>query len=217
MKKLASTVIKKLPPLKLYLDDLERIVELMNSIDCKITILTDEYELENLAELGQLKKKVLHELQINATTPNFHSIALSLTQNSADLSIGGTDKAEMRGVFEQLLSYLQGRKTHLMTLLKTIISCLVPFGIVFIAFLTHNSKLAFVPPLALIILTGIVTPIWALYSFVGNNYYSTIFLSLKSDAPSYWERNKEKIWLVIITAVISFLFGWLARFLPGPK
>jgi hypothetical protein len=46
-----------------------------------------------------------------------------------------------------------------------------------------------------------------------NRFHSAIIPKYRVDAPSFWERNWEKL----LFAIIGFILGWLSRFLPRPK
>jgi len=80
MKPLLNSIRRQLPPVKLYLDDLEYIVRLLKSVSSEVTIKTQEHEFSNLSELSQIKEKVLRELEIESRSAY---ISLNLATKSA--------------------------------------------------------------------------------------------------------------------------------------
>jgi hypothetical protein len=108
MKPLVNQIRRHLPPLKLYLEDLEQIVQLLNSISSNVRIRTNEHEFESVSELSQIKQKVLRNLQIYSSDSE---ISLRLTRNSATLYLE-EDLPANRGVFEQISRCLTKRRTY---------------------------------------------------------------------------------------------------------
>jgi hypothetical protein len=68
MRKRVSTINRRLPPLKLYFEDIEHVADLLKPISSNPAILADEYEFEKLSELQEVKQKVLRKLLIKAAT-----------------------------------------------------------------------------------------------------------------------------------------------------
>src|ERR1700736_549677 len=114
MKLRARALRRELPPLKLYLEDLEYVVQLLNSISSEVIIRTDEHEFESLSELSQIKKKVLRNLQIGSSDPR---ISLDLSARSSYLHLIDNLPAS-RGVFEQIYSHVIKHRTYLLTFLR---------------------------------------------------------------------------------------------------
>jgi hypothetical protein len=102
MKLRAKAIHRNLPPLKLYLEDLEYVIQLLNSISSEVIIRTDEHEFESLSELSQTKQKVFRNLEIRSSDPR---ISLDLSTRSSYLHLIDNLPAS-KGVFEQIYSHV---------------------------------------------------------------------------------------------------------------
>jgi hypothetical protein len=218
---LVSTINRKLPPLKLYLEDIEHMVDLLKPVSLNPTILTDEYEYANLSELQGEKQKVLRKLLITADTSDGFSIALNLKSDSADLSVIGAEQPNMRGVFDQVLDYLRERKEYAIMLSRFAFFCFLFLVASLAPLLFDRFDVTYAG--LLIILAAVVaisTILGLTQSFLATHRYSTILLTYGSNAPSFWKRNWEKIAIAVVSGlinlVIGIILGWGARFLPGP-
>ena len=69
MKKIVTSYSENLPSAKLYLDDIQRIVEILEGSSHKVTLQAEGYTLENLGELPQLRKDSIHMFSIESTDP----------------------------------------------------------------------------------------------------------------------------------------------------
>lgn len=218
MKPLVNSIGKHLPPLKLYLDDLEYIVQLLESVSSEVTIKTREHELANLSELSTLKKKVLRELHILSKRP---WISLDLTTNSVFLYTEEDLPANV-GVFEQIYNRLIKGRTHLLNVVRwccILLSLLLTVIIlVDLSFRTFTGKFWLPDPTTLIVTClNLVVLVLFFYFNARKRFYTTVIPKHRIDAPSFWENNWEKIAVAVFIALISFALGWLSRFLPGPK
>jgi hypothetical protein len=216
IKKLFSPLTKSLPPLKLYLNDLEHVEWLAKDSDIlsNISFFSDEYEFDSVSDMAGSKQKVFRKLLIVITTKSNTSISINLNRTSGNIYLGSADLAAERRLFEQLLNYLRKRWNWPITLWFY-----VPLGSMLLMFLA-----ALIFGLLSIHLATVCAVVGILISFLGvlvgiflGGYRSTtIFLTRRSDSPSFWERNWEKIVVGVITLIIGVLLGWLAKFLPGP-
>ena len=73
MNKLVRSHGEKLRPVKLFLDDVQKIVDILREATDKITLKTDEYELQDVKELTELGQQHINELEIIAHDHMFMS------------------------------------------------------------------------------------------------------------------------------------------------
>ncbi len=59
MKKIAKSYWKNLPPVKLYLDDVEKIIEIMRESSSGVELTTDEYAFSDINDLLELHRDCL--------------------------------------------------------------------------------------------------------------------------------------------------------------
>lgn len=214
MKELRPSIHKNLPPLKLYLEDIEFLVKRLESISGTITIKTQTHEFENITEFSEITKDPLRTLEVRSRNP-FLSVVLG--KSSAYLYLS-EDLPEARGVLEQIDSYLRKRR-------KTFTSVLVsPVGwLVWIALVVITPVLiaGLCPPrfqvLGLLGWISLASLFYLFGFFLYRQRYTIVIPKRRSEAPSFWERNWEKIIIAILVGLLGFFLGWLSRFLPGPK
>ncbi|MEK0338501.1 MAG: hypothetical protein QQN41_13815, partial [Nitrosopumilus sp.] len=69
MRKIKKPIRKELPPVKLYLDDLQSICEILKQKTNSIDITTEDYELEDIKQLKSLEIEKIHYLSIKCSDP----------------------------------------------------------------------------------------------------------------------------------------------------
>ena len=106
MKSLSKTMEQRLPPLKLYLEDVEFIVEKFRSLSPDVRISTADYTLQSASELSDTKAKVLKELSLSILRPN---LALNLLQNGCTLRLVYEGDPKVLGIFEEIAAHLKSR------------------------------------------------------------------------------------------------------------
>jgi hypothetical protein len=129
MKKLAKSMHKSLPALKIYVDEIQDIFELLQQHCQSTTILTDEYEIDDIQELPKLKDKLgeqIHELEIKGSTPY---ISIDLERSSGRIYLGD-NSLESRGILEQLQDILlKGKRNVVWRFFGTFLGQMVAGGI----------------------------------------------------------------------------------------
>jgi hypothetical protein len=99
MEKIRDSVNKELPPLRLYLDDLREVFEVLSKHRAKnIEILTCGYKVTNVDELGKLPEEQTRELYINSSEPYLH---IWLTQSTGKIYTGD-DSIESEGLASRI-------------------------------------------------------------------------------------------------------------------
>lgn len=106
MKKIIGSHGECLPPVFLYLDDIEQIVDVFKEVATSVNISTGENELESLSEIDQLGKKTLHSFYLSIREPY---ISLDMQPYRIWLHIHKDDPLS-RGVFEKIKKILYSRQ-----------------------------------------------------------------------------------------------------------
>ena len=207
MKKVTQSHGENTKPVKLYLDDLEEIIEILKGACDEIEIQCGDMMLDSLDELLILKKEVLHDLKICGRKPYI----------SADMSPRGIwlfiseDTAESRGLFEKVKTIL--------------LRCRRPF-----TWFLHNSFLTGIAwPLTLlgavygfkvqskfmIALFGILFVLsifWAIYGFQDwSRRYTVVIPKHRIESPGFAKRNRDKILLAVISALIGAMVTYFFK------
>jgi hypothetical protein len=68
MQRKQKTIYCPLPPVRLFLDDLEKIVDILQQVSSNIEIETDEYKLTSLQDLQKLNAQFINNLRFVCST-----------------------------------------------------------------------------------------------------------------------------------------------------
>lgn len=203
-----------LKPVTLYLDDLEKIVDILRQVSDSAEISTKETILSNLNELTKLKRESLNELYIRLDEPY---ISLNLMPNTIWLFIG-KDEPISRGLFEQIKHVLGRRTCSCAWLINSpwIMGLLLGIGInLFSPGIAEGNWLD-------VASGGFIICLSILLFLYGYNRkfrkYSIIIPKYRSEAPSFFKRNADAILLNIISAIlggiITFAVAKLTEAIP---
>lgn len=151
---------RPLPPLKLYLDDLEEVAEIISGAGTgTLVVETDDYAFDSVDDLKNLREKRIRSLDIRSDDPNIH---VHFGPSSSEIH-GPADVPELMGVASHIEDALKKRRKRVyMPARKS-----TPEGI--------GSQGEIIN-------------------------YTTIIPKRRSDSPSFWARNQDR--------VILLVFGW---------
>jgi hypothetical protein len=210
-----------LPPVVLFYDDLERVIELIGSLDTRVSLMTDEYRLENLEELKQMESDRVKNLTIMADWP--YNLHIMTGPFITILEIREVDP-EARGVFEELKDFLTSKRKFNQWLVRrpwlqagftwllAAVLCIllfVPLGSGADSFWLRPAKLT------ILSLYVIWSCIW-LWTFFRRN--TIIWLKKRSEYPSRWASlntvvDVKSLITKIIYGLGAFLLGAVALYL----
>lgn len=219
MKKLVkSSIDQDFPPVKLYLDDVEEIVDSFKEISEKeVMISTDEYSVDAVSELSEIHH--IKELTIQSYSPY---LRLGVTRHCVSLSSPGSSSTQMRGVATKISDILKSRtRLYPLSLLSTASpflgvawGFLISLGLISIAEGVRNKQLWLFPLGSAVTVLGMVMG----YAAVGLG--SRIISKKRSAEESFWQRNKDTLVvstiMLFLGALLTFLaqLGW--KLLLGP-
>lgn len=201
MKKKTNRLCERLNPAKLYLDDIEKIVETMLQISDKVEISNEEYSFESLDELKELKQEALRNLEITASHPS--RISIHFKKDSIYLH-ASDDAPASRGILEKIKEIVAQRSRRLVWLLNSNFLSGGFFALSMIVFIFYGV----IDGNGYCFLAGIIGVIigwfWSWRSIRSQHFnYSVIILKHRIDAPSFFKRNRDKIIIAIIASVIG--------------
>jgi len=209
MKKVKYGYIEDFKPVVLYLDDLEKILEILKELSDKIRISTDEYELDSLDELHKIGQETLNTLiiEVGGSKGSFPDISLNFRPSDISFHVY-QDTLPIRGVLEKTKEFLNGRKRKLYflaTLFFWFSFGAIGYSICFLLdgpFTFNRALIGFA-----IIFLGLIC-IWWNHQ-VTNKKWSVIHLKRRVDLPSFWKRNKDRIIIAIITIIFTTICNWI--------
>lgn len=209
MKKLAKQLSESLPPVKLFLDDIEKIVEIAGELSKEIELSTDEYSFANVNDLSQLQQEELTALNVHIY---YFDLWLNFTPSYVSLSVQGNTATHI-GVFQEIKNFIQSRRRKFLTAYKNVliwILGLIGLGVVIAAPILHIRGLLLIGVFATVI---IIIALNILYYYITHRRYSIIILKRRIEQPSFLKRNKDKIILSLFSAVIGAILYVLIEFL----
>ncbi len=199
MKKIARSKSESLPRVKLYLDGLERIVDILQKVSSEIRITTEEFKLENIGQLVDLKVDYLTQLKIESWNPY---LSLELAPFQIWLYISD-DEPTLRGAYEMIKAVLLQSKPIFPRWLYTPYVPAIFIG-AFTILLLRLLPLGDVLGGALAALGLLGAVLWSVYGYVyATTKHSVIIPRYRVDAPSFLTRNSDRIIIAILSAVAT--------------
>lgn len=199
MLKLKKALSERLPPLILYIEDVDSIYQIFSEVNPDVRISTADYAFENLEELKESGLEKTHYLSIEITEPN---ISLKLEPYLATLQCDD-DTAVQRGTIEKIKSVLLHRKRNLTKFLQSGVLAGVCVG--FSAwYLIPGLADHDVRKITIGLTTFLVGLVWSWWAIVrSHTVYPTIYISQRRTPPRFWEARKDEIILAIIAAIVG--------------
>jgi hypothetical protein len=198
---------------RLYIDDVQEIVDLLGAEGAEVEILVPGYSTRKGADqLLQFKGKTLHEIQIRRPRPEY--VAVDLRPDGGSV-YGAEDDATTVGLVNKTADILRrcrrwpsiivlnGITTGVLALSwATVVIVLSASEPAMVHWSAEKKTLLVAPLLAILLQYG--ASVW-----ISLRRHSVIVCSLRSDAPTYWRRNKDSITVAIIATVVGAFLGTL--------
>lgn len=201
MKKIAQSLGEHFRPVKLYLDDIEKIIETLSQVSSKVSISTEDYALDDAQQLASLKQEQITYLHISLHEPY---ISLELKPSNIWL-FAAEDEPISRGLFEKIKQILLKRERKFARIVHngSLMGLLIGASLVLLVWgiAVSNILIIFVS-IAWLILSVAFT--WYGYQDQFKKY-SIIIPKYEINAPSFWKRNSDKILLMILSAIFGGL------------
>lgn len=208
MKKISRGSFHELPPTILFSNDVVRLCDLLkDGGHSSIRLRSADFELESPSEFEELAKTVdkgyVSHLHITARDPH---VSIEFEPYSARVYIS-EDTNALRGLLVKITELVEKRKRRVWRFTQNFLPSL-PIGASVYAFLEKRLEIAL--PLLLL---GTVWHFWTFRQ--STQRYSTIWLKPKEQAPGFFERNKDKLVLAVLSGILGALakalFDWLER------
>jgi len=205
MLKLKKALSERLPPLILYIEDIDSIYQLFAEVNPDVRISTADYAFDNLEELKESGVEKTHYLSMEISEPN---ISLKLEPYLATLQCDD-DTAIQRGTIEKIKNVLLRRKRNLTKFLQSgvLAGVCVGFSAWYLipGLADHDAR-----KMGIGLTTFVVGLVWSWWAIVrSHTVYPTIYISPRRTPPQFLERRKDEIILAIIAAVVGSLITLL--------
>ena len=201
MERKKSSRSEALPAVVLYLDDVEEIIRIFLVSGGSVTIADDDYTYDSLDELIARRGKHPRTLQLRRAA---FGVSVSIQRFDAvgvHITAWGDESDEI--VYFKLKELLGRRRRFFARVMVPV----VWFSITVLAMaLAFAQQRRWIPgshanPLAWIFVVGFI--LGCLSMFVRSGFGSTINLSRRHEATSFWSRNAEKLIIGLFGALLG--------------
>ncbi|EGQ7997855.1 hypothetical protein D8T39_21485 [Vibrio vulnificus] len=200
-KKNKSRLIENFPPAILYLDDIERIVAILERSFDTVSVSTEEFDEVTSEELLKLASQTegerFNRLQIKCREPhiNLEFLPYKITAYISD------ERPETIGAIELIKGIIHSRKRRLFRLVKW--SGYVVPGVLVGLFISEPDKVLAFGALISAILIGILSFRYEMSSSV------IVKTTTKSDTPNILSRNSESLIVAILAALVGSVVSYV--------
>lgn len=201
MRKKPYKRVVSLVSVKLYRDDIEELLAILNSYSYVIEVSDDKNIYSDLDAMKTILGGRISTLTIEGT-----AVGTSFSLNISNKSQSKLQVANRDEVFLQVYEFLRARQ-RLWIGAGMIVGALV-LALTVIQLL---SDLDFEYRLALMALILCLPTYFSMRWTRGN--LSTIYLLEKHAQVSFWTRNKDTVWVGIIVAIVTAVVTWLITYL----
>jgi uncharacterized membrane protein len=202
MKKLEKSIFVNLPPVKLFLEDIEAIEEIYKENCETFEIRTDSYILNSSEELRNLGQEKLNYLYFGSWNPY---ITLEIEGNSVHI-YSGRDDAISIGIVNKIKSILDRRINFLSYFANSWILIIILNSInLFLFWLNHTNSKVWVSN------TELVNSLIIMFCvFFASTKKSVAYLE-NSKSKNFFTINRNQFFLLISGGIITFIVQILVQ------
>lgn len=207
-----TSAVRRLPPVKIYINHLRDIIALVTSGGEEVSIFADEYRASSFDDLASLPSRRVRELEVRTEDP---MLLISLGPDDLFL-LGAVDDPVAKPRFDKLHDLLQSRKRRAATLVDRYIGLWIVLlglsglnGPLFVLGAdSERHTLAFdvaVMVFSCLSLIGLVGV--AAYTWLNRRSKALVYLCLPHEQ-SFWLRNGDKLLVGAIGALVSVIISY---------
>ncbi|MFY9143083.1 hypothetical protein [Sulfuricurvum sp.] len=199
MKKTKKHIIENLKPMSLYLDDIEKLVEMFKEVSNELYIEFDSYELENISEIQLLNIESTNKMKLISRNPY---ISIEFSNNGIGL-YSDDDSAIQKGCIAKIKDYLSNKNRKFTYIYHSSILSGGAIGLSLVPLIINMKN----GDLSKIIFYSMLLLLALLWSFFGMRdqfrNYSIIYAKPRNASPNFLQRNKDQIIVASIGAFIG--------------
>jgi len=198
-----------LKPVRLYLDDLEHIIERMERDDLGIIISDTDSEYESLEEISEYRGSVITNISITGRKKeDLPYIQISFSCDNIALILHGEDE-KLTILWHEFKGFLKSKFQWHQFILNPWIWLFVLLGspAILVWSMVFGAPTEFVIPTYFIFLGCASVPL--LISYLLRQYYPLLYLDRRHKIMNFWQRNRDNIFLLIIGGLLGATIKWL--------
>jgi hypothetical protein len=204
MEQIDAPLLKDYSPLKLYLNDLERLEQVLAESCSEATCDTEGFRFGSIAELASnVKKTRLDAIRIEGNSPR---ASVELRKRWARIYVSSS-KAQGAGMFyklDQILSASQRSPRWLYSYSFVWVLNVLIYSWGVLSFRIHDRLTRLVG----VVVSGVLFIAWFAWVFrIRMTRHSTIILKRRAEQGSFVERNKDELAVAVIAATLGALLG----------
>lgn len=221
MKKIRREYRERYPIVRLYNNDVDDLIAVFEKSCKKIELKADEFELTDASQLNNIKKQMITELTIDGRLEErsfFDNIRLTLSKQNAYLTINDGANITYSGMATQIKSILL-RRAKIRAFLASYSTFIIfmMLSIILSAVYIFTGRIN----IQINILTWVASVITLIYAvwflYIKTARVSVIFLVNEDKMPNFFRRNRDQIFLNMISAIfgaaLALLVAWLTSHL----
>jgi len=216
VRKIRGSLHRKLPPVSIFLDDVENLVDIVGraTSDPVVTLGVDEYSLDSVKELESLGGRKVKELRVGLKA-EFNKPYVDVEVGDSVRIYANMDTPASRGIVDEVEELLRPKRRilsfeearYVWAIWATMFA--VGLGITLLPRTVWWSDLGFVfQAIGLVVL------------FRSMFVKSKIILRRRAQMQSFWQRNRDPIIVAaiasLLTAIATFLVTWISGCRIGP-
>jgi len=199
MKKVRKSIFETVPPVRLYINEVRELYEVVCGNSEDVVMEVEGYQLSSADELKKVPVREVHNLEIKGFRP---MVSVELRRNTAQVYVGSGD-VNGKGIASELMDILaRGRaKVYFVPsgFWGTIIGFTPLWGGIFM-------QKAMMISVGIAWLAGCVSLMVIDFRFRFNSY-STVLLIERAEVSSFWSRNKDQLLIKGVSGVVGFAVG----------
>ncbi|MDP9475401.1 MAG: hypothetical protein M3R38_06875 [Actinomycetota bacterium] len=208
-------------PVRVFLDDLEEIDRVIRRACGDVRLEVDGYVLDGLADLTEVPgEETLKEVQWLAYLGSFEQrltkMIVTLSSRRADASAS----PELRGPLEEVGDVLRRSRRRLAYALSwgrgvplALVGVLIGLLALLIGDDDWGEKVVTTP--ALLALPFLLSASWTSFAIGWRPNRQAVILRSRRGQDSFWRRNKDAVWLVLLGALAGAVFATIASSLAS--
>jgi len=204
----------RISQVRLYRDDIESIIEILRRDSFSVRFEDDNFEYESLDEIAAKRGTRLKKLVVYATrdknkyTWDSIRVTIESTRDGTDANVHATNSTP----FYEIRDLLQSKQRRHYAFIRRWLLLVICIPLAFFAafkldpIANYHNRAPFPKWPVYTLLFAIILP-----SLVYTALPHPTGLSLvRQHQGTFWKRNADKIWLVLITAIVGAAFGILS-------
>ena len=203
-----------LKPVRLYLDDLENIVQMLKGRGFEVKLSDNDYEFDSLEEIKEYRGTKTNVLNINGKkNGSWPNISICFSKRDISLFRHGGEDQNILLIWHEIKDFLNGKLYwHQRVLDLKIWGFILLLSPSFILYpMMFGASVSLVKQLIWVLSPCILVPL--LISFLWSQFFPGLYVDRRFRVLNFWQRNSDKIILLLLGTVFGVFVKWLFDFL----